>query len=443
MLEHIKHIQAEIIDQFLQEDNNRPWIIGFSGGKDSTMLLQLVWTALKKIDPIFRGKRRIYVMCNDTLVENPKIVDFIYRTLRNIEKAAVIDGINLIVETTTPKLEDTFWVNVLGRGYPAPNNIFRWCTERLKINPTTKRILEKIDENGEVILFLGTRSDESANRAKSIKRHQFGTNRLRKHSLPKAFVYTPIQDFLTEEVWQYLLAVPSPWNGHNRELITLYRNASGGDCPLVIDTTTPSCGNSRFGCWVCTVVSKDKSMEALIDNGEEWMQPLSDLRDTLAESRDNLEWREDFRRNGQEAPGPYKTKYRAFILEKLLTAQKEAQLTEPDIDLITNQELVAIQIMWYRDSIFNYQVSEIYNKVYNANAMKADKIDVQKKKEMEILSSSCKTNPEHVQLISDLLSVQKTKILLRNKVGLSGDLEKQMERFLTNPKKKKETVDAN
>ncbi len=443
MLEHIKHIQAEIIDQFLQEDNNRPWIIGFSGGKDSTMLLQLVWTALKKIDPIFRGKRRIYVMCNDTLVENPKIVDFIYRTLRNIEKAAVIDGINLIVETTTPKLEDTFWVNVLGRGYPAPNNIFRWCTERLKINPTTKRILEKIDENGEVILFLGTRSDESANRAKSIKRHQFGTNRLRKHSLPKAFVYTPIQDFLTEEVWQYLLAVPSPWNGHNRELITLYRNASGGDCPLVIDTTTPSCGNSRFGCWVCTVVSKDKSMEALIDNGEEWMQPLSDLRDTLAESRDNLEWREDFRRNGQEAPGPYKPKYRALILEKLLTAQKEAQLTEPDIDLITNQELVAIQIMWYRDSIFNYQVSEIYNKVYNANAMKADKIDVQKKKEMEILSSSCKTNPEHVQLISDLLSVQKTKILLRNKVGLSGDLEKQMERFLTNPKKKKETVDAN
>jgi DNA sulfur modification protein DndC len=443
MQQHIKHIEAEIIDQFYQEDNNRPWIIGFSGGKDSTMLLQLVWNALKKIEPAIRWQRKVYVICNDTLVENPKIVDFIYRTLKNIEKAAVRDGINLLVETTTPKLEETFWVNVLGRGYPAPNNMFRWCTERLKINPTTKRILEKIDENGEVILFLGTRSDESSNRAKSIKRHQFGTNRLRKHILPKAFVYTPIQDFLTEEVWQYLLAVPSPWNGNNRELITLYRNASGGDCPLVIDTTTPSCGNSRFGCWVCTVVSKDKSMEALIDNGEEWMLPLSELRDTLAESRDNLEWREDFRRNGQEAPGPYKPKYRALILEQLLIAQKAAQLTEPSINLITNQELVAIQIMWYRDSIFNHQVSEIYNRVYNVNAMKADKIDIQKKKETEILSSSCKTHPEHIQLISDLLNVQKTKILLRNKVGLSGDIEKQLERFLTNPKKKKETVDAN
>ena len=111
--------------------------------------------------------------------------------------------------------------------------------------------------------------------------------------------------------------------------------------------------------------------------------------------------------------------------------------------LISNQELVAIQIMWYRDSIFNYQVSEIYNKIYKTNVMKADKIDIQKKKEMEILSSSCKTNPEHVQLINELLSVQKTKILLRKKIGLSGDLEKQMERFLTNPKKKKETIDAN
>jgi DNA sulfur modification protein DndC len=443
MIDYIRHIEAEIIDQFMQEDNNRPWIVGFSGGKDSTMLLQLVWSALLKIDPIIRQQRPIYVICNDTLVENPKIVEFIYRTLKNITKAAVKDGINLIVETTTPKLEETFWVNVIGRGYPAPNSIFRWCTERLKINPTTKKILEKIDQNGEVILFLGTRSDESANRAKTLKRHEFGSNRLRKHSLPKAFVYTPIQHFLTEEVWQYLLQNPSPWNGTNRELITLYRNATGGDCPLVIDTTTPSCGNSRFGCWVCTVVKRDKSMEALIDNGEEWMLPLLELRDVLAESRDNLEWREKFRRNGQEAPGPYKPKYRALLLEKLLQAQHEVQMTEPDTDLITNQELIAIQIKWYGDSIFNHQVSDIYNKIYNTNAMKADKIDIQKKKETEILKATCKKNPEHIELINNLLNVQKTKILLKSKVGLSADIEKQLERHINNLAKPKLKANAN
>ena len=443
MIDYLKHIEAEIIDQFMEDDNNRPWIIGFSGGKDSTMLLQLVWNALLKIEPIIRQQRKLYVICNDTLVENPKIVEFIYRTLNNIKKVAIRDNINVIVETTTPRLEDTFWVNLIGRGYPAPNSIFRWCTERLKINPTTKRILDKIDENGEVILFLGTRSDESANRAKSIKRHQFGTNRLRKHSLPKAFVYTPIQHFLTEEVWQYLLAVPSPWNGTNREIITLYRNASGGDCPLVIDTTTPSCGNSRFGCWVCTVVKRDKSMEALIDNGEEWMLPMLELRDVLAESRDNLEWREQYRRNGQEAPGPYKPEWRAHILQKLLQAQKEVQMTEPNTDLITNQELVAIQIKWYGDSIFNHSVSDIYNKTFNTNAMKADKIDNQKKKETEILTESCKKNPEHIELINNLLNVQKTKILLKSKVGLSADIETQLERHINKKNKTKEIVNAN
>lgn len=432
MIEKIKHIENEIIDQFLIDDNNRPWIIGFSGGKDSSMLLQLVWSALRKIDPVIRRQRRLYLVCNDTMVENPKIVDYIYRTLKNIEKAAVRDGIDIVVEQTKPRLEDTFWVNLIGRGYPAPNSIFRWCTERLKINPTTKRILEKIDENGEVIILLGTRSDESSNRAKSLKKHQFGNSRLRKHPLPNAFVFAPISDVLTEEVWQYLISVPSPWNGRNGELVTLYRNASGGDCPLVIDTTTPSCGNSRFGCWVCTVVKKDSSMEALIDNGEDWMLPLLELRELLAESRDNLDWREVYRRTGQEGPGPYKPHIRAMFLETLLEAQRQIQMTEPDTELITNQELVAIQVVWYRDGIFTHQVSDIYNRVYNYNIMKADKIDNQKKKESDILSNVCKTNPQHVELISDLLNVQKTKILMRNKVGLSADIETQLERFLKN-----------
>ena len=148
----------------------------------------------------------------------------------------------------------------------------------MKINPTTKYILETIGEKGEAIILLGTRSDESANRAKSMKKHERGANRLRKHPLPNAYVYAPIKDVLVDELWQYLLQVPSPWNVTNRKLITLYNNATGGDCPLVIDTTTPSCGQSRFGCWVCTVVKRDKSMDALIDNGEDWMEPLQDIR---------------------------------------------------------------------------------------------------------------------------------------------------------------------
>ena len=68
------------------------------------------------------------------------------------------------------------------------------------------------------------------------------------------------------DVWEYLMAVPSPWAGRNDAIVTMYRNAQSGECPLVIDKSTPSCGGGRFGCWTCTVVQKDRSMEAMIDN---------------------------------------------------------------------------------------------------------------------------------------------------------------------------------
>jgi len=94
---NISHLENEIIDQYLyDEDPVRPWIIGFSGGKDSTMLLQVVWNALKKIEPALLT-RQIYVVCNDTLVENPRIVKFINTTLNKVQKAANEQDIPLIV----------------------------------------------------------------------------------------------------------------------------------------------------------------------------------------------------------------------------------------------------------------------------------------------------------------------------------------------------------
>ena len=430
----IKSIIEEIKEQYLELDDNRPWILGFSGGKDSTMLLQLVWYALKSIPKELR-QRYVYVVCNNTLVENPLILDYTETVLQKITKAASDQSMPISVTRTTPKLEDTFWVNLIGKGYPAPNNIFRWCTDRLKISPTTKFILEKISEEGEVIILLGTRSDESSNRAKSIKRHEIVGQRLRKHVLPNAFVYSPIKDVLTDDVWQYLLQVPSPWNASNRDLVTLYRNANGGDCPLVIDTTTPSCGNSRFGCWVCTVVSRDKSMEALIDNGEEWMEPLIEIRELLSVSRDSAEHRENRRRNGQTGEGilgPYKPEFRSLFLEKLLIAQKEIQKTQPDFDLINFQELVAIQVLWYRDNIFNKNVADIYNKVYGVK-INLEAYNEKFLKEKRLLKESC-SDESDFDLINELLSLQKSKTILMNNRGLQNDLENKIEHFINQVK---------
>ncbi|WP_338814303.1 DNA phosphorothioation system sulfurtransferase DndC [Bernardetia sp. Wsw4-3y2] len=235
----IHYLENEIIDQYLYDENlDRPWIIGFSGGKDSTMLLQVVWNALKKLDPILLT-RQIHVVCNDTLVENPRIVKFVNKTLNKIQKATNEQSLPISVHQTIPKLEDTFWIKLIGLGYPAPNRFYRWCTERLKIDPTTRFILDEVGKKGEAIILLGTRSAESSNRASSMKKHEVKGQRLRKHQLPNTHVYAPIKDVKTIELWQYLNQVPPPWGGVHKELVTLYRNANAGDCPLVIDKTTP------------------------------------------------------------------------------------------------------------------------------------------------------------------------------------------------------------
>ena len=424
----LKQLEAEIIEQYLEDDNNRPWIIGFSGGKDSRMLLQTVWIALKKVVKELR-KRDVYVVCNDTLVENPKIVQFNKKVLAQIQESAVKQSLPLTVVETIPKIEETFWVNLIGKGYPAPNKIFRWCTERLKINPTTRFILEKVQERGEAIILLGTRSDESSRRAQSIKDNEITGKRLRKHLLPNAWVYAPIKSVTIDELWQYMLQVPCPWGSDNRELITLYKNASGGDCPLVIDKTTPSCGQSRFGCWVCTVVDRDKSMEGLIENGEEWMEPLLDLRDLLAKSRESNLYRYETRRDGTRKEGtlgPYREVFRAEFLEKLLVAQKEIQAEQgEDISFITYQELIAIQVLWFRDHFFEPTVSDIYNKVYGYELDLGD-INQSVIKEKELLKDVCHDEPEYFNLINDLLTLQKTKVLLMKNRGLQKDLEERI-----------------
>ena len=366
------------------------------------------------------------------MVENPKVVKFINKTLSKIREAANMQGVPFSVEQTTPKIDDTFWVKLIGLGYPAPNKFYRWCTDRLKINPTTRLITERISENGSAIILLGTRSDESSTRATSIKKHEIHGKRLRSHPLPNAFVYAPIKDVLTSELWQYLNQVPPPWGGSNKELVTLYRNANSGDCPLVIDTTTPSCGNSRFGCWVCTVVSRDKSMEGLIENGDEWMLPLMDIRNFLVETRDNPEqYREKKRRNGSVSEnhwGPYKFETRVEILKRILRAQKLISSTE-GVELISHQEMMLIQYYWYRDCFFKQRVSDVYNKIYK---LKLDMTKHEEKfqQEAELLKKSCKSVPNDVELIQDLLALQKTKTLMIRKRGLQADIENRLDAFI-------------
>ena len=437
---NLQFLENEIIDQFLYDNSNRPWIIGFSGGKDSTMLLQVVWRSLLKLEPALRQRRRIYVVCNDTLVENPRIVKFINSTLSKIQEAAIHYELPITVHQTTPELENSFWVKLIGLGYPAPNKFYRWCTERLKIRPTQRFILEQVDEFGEAVILIGTRSAESASRAKSMKKHSIKGKRLTKHpTQPNTFMYAPIRHLSLEQVWYTINTMSSPWGASNEELFQIYSDASADDyeCPTVVtDKEHKSCGQSRFGCWTCTVVKQDKSMSALIENGLTWLQPLLKLRNELAEERNIIENRMAQRRNGTNAVngmGPYLPKYRASVLLRLLQAQREVQKEKPHIELITNQELIAIQTIWYRDFIFDQKVSELYHTAYKSELDMKDQNE-KKEKELELLKKTCEKNPKDFELIQELLTLQKNKSLLNKKRGLKEDIETRIEEYLKKEK---------
>lgn len=349
----------EIREVYLSD--NKPWVVGFSGGKDSTCTLQLVWTALSALPPEKRYKP-VYVISSDTLVETPIIVRYIDTTLERISNAAIEQGLPFETKKVVPNVDRSFWVNLIGRGYPAPSRRFRWCTERLKIEPANDFIKERVAEFGEVVMVLGVRSSESASRAQVMSSHKIKGSVLSRHStLSNAFVYSPIQAFSTDDVWTYLLQNQSPWGNDNRDLVAMYRNAQAGECPLVVDKTTPSCGNSRFGCWVCTVVERDKSMEAMIDSGEDWLEPLLDFRDLLAETQAPEKkrlYREFRRRNGHVSfitgtdtpvPGPYTLDFCKTLLERLLDTQISVQRDAPPGDdtlLIQDAELHEIRRLW-------------------------------------------------------------------------------------------------
>ena len=355
---------------WLYAEDDLPWVIGYSGGKDSTAVLQLVWTAVANV-PKAKRTKKIYVISTDTLVENPIVAAWVVESLKRINEVASDLNLGITAHRLTPKVEDRFWVNLIGKGYPAPRPKFRWCTSRLKISASTDFLRNVVSTRGEAILFLGTRSAESNARKKVMARHLGSTRSLlSKNSDPRldrVWIFPPIADWSNDDVWEYLVTTDNPWGHSNQALFELYKGATpDAECPLVVDSNTPSCGDSRFGCYVCTMVDKDKSLSAMIKNDEDkkWMIPLSRFRDEKLPTTNDTHLR-DFRRmhrgidkmvrTGEISliPGPYKQSYREALLKDLLTAQVDIQrsLNEnlTDFELISFEELREIRRIWVQE----------------------------------------------------------------------------------------------
>ena len=439
---------AEIAELYLADQI--PWVVGYSGGKDSTAVLQLVWAAVTSVSEKRRHKP-IYVISTDTLVENPIVSLWVSKSLERMEVAAKDQNLPLTSHRLTPATENTFWVNLIGRGYPAPRPKFRWCTERLKIMPSTTFITSVVQRFGEAILVLGTRKMESLSRARTMNRHEKSRERKRlspNAGLANSFIYTPIEDWSNDDVWMYLMQTSNPWGYNNKDLLTMYQGASpDGECPLVVDTSTPSCGDSRFGCWVCTMVEQDKSMTAMIQNDDEkqWMLPLLELRNRLdpPKTPEGDRALRDFRRmNGsvqlyrdRPIPGPYTQTARESWLRQVLEAQSHIQLRGPesvrDIELITLAELDAIRRIWVVEKHeIEDSLPRIYEEVIGESypGPRLDDNNVLGAGEVELLHELCDGDRLHFELVRELLSTERRHRNMLRRAGIFDAFEQALKR---------------
>ena len=296
-------------------------IVSFSGGKDSTVVLQLVLSVL-------RPETKLYVVTADTLMEIPYFQGYV-DTIRN-RLHAYIDRsrINAEIVTVRPAVKDSFWVSVLGKGYPAAHMGFRWCTGKLKIDPITK-FTQKITKGKQFTVFVGVRSAESPLRARIYKEKDY-----------KPHHYAPILDWSSHDVWEFLMTEPPMWGEHT-DLINVYRYSSD-EC--VYGEAQGVCvGNARYGCWACPL-QKVAQLEMIgyHTNDSRRYALLRQYKTLLVGTANRTEYRSHIRRNGEVGAGPFLVEIRRMLFDRLKELERKTswRLIMPEEELIIHEHWI-------------------------------------------------------------------------------------------------------
>ncbi len=289
-------IAKENLLSVLQENAWEQIIVGFSGGKDSTATLQLLLDTCITNDIDVPIK----VLSSNTLIENPLIEKQLLLIQNQIKEINEKSPINIEHLILTPKLEDSFFVNTIGKGYATPlSTMGRWCTRALKVDP-----MEKYYKNLKVktLVLSGVREDESILRKKNIK--NYFNEELKKDS-EYIFKYAPIRNFQLNDVWDYIMDIfrKEYYYLNNNSLWELYRDGSSQDvCPSSLDISISNakskCGKSRYGCYMCPLVSRDKALEANVENGHEELKGYLELREWYMKRCYDPKYRSRFNRRG-------------------------------------------------------------------------------------------------------------------------------------------------
>jgi len=295
---HSFHLIEKGLNELLHRCQNV--CIVFSGGKDSTALTFSVLNALSRER---KKLQKVWIVYVDTLVDPPPLSQAALRSIELFRKLYKDAGIKLSTVILTPPVKDRFWTLLIGKGYPPPSFRFRWCTERLKVRPV-KSFLKKlrIETGNYPVVLSGVRLSESPDRRKNLSRHLIKDGWMKYRGLDQCMVYAPLLKLQTAEIWEYLEFNEEKWNISLQHLKDLYLY------PAHID--------GRTGCWVCTVVRKDQTLERLAKMSPS-LTPLVEFREYLLSIRDDSRLREVVKKDGKSYRGPLKMHVRESILNRL------------------------------------------------------------------------------------------------------------------------------
>lgn len=316
--------------------------VGFSGGKDSSAVVKILLSALR----LLKGKGpRVEIIYCDTGVENPIIDRFVKGTLRKLDKECRATKVRAATKVIRPQTTQSFFVRIIGRGYPPPTNSFRWCTTDIRIRPFQHFLRSQTDRT---LIAVGTRMGESAQRDRSMKKASASSTGLefyqrQRDGFPGATLFTPIIDFSVEDVWSSLVDLEFPKAIDVGKLAKLYKDG-GGECPAIRDFKDKPCSRARFGCWTCTVVRRDRSSENMISQGHDELRPLLAFREWLTSIRNVSEYRCRLRRSGKDGPGPFTLKARSMLLARITSLEAEIGKV-----LLSSDQRAEIERLWKLD----------------------------------------------------------------------------------------------
>lgn len=371
--------------------DSKPWVLAVSFGKDSSLTLYLAWKMLESLKESERTKQ-VYVLAADTKVETPYMSQYVKRNLQLVAEKGKHLGI--VTHLVTPKMKNSFFYKVIGKGLGAPqgNSRFNWCQFSMKSEPMNdyiKHILAQqpfsLEQNEyEATLLTGTRLDESTRRAGKIRKYEKEDFFSEHATFPTIRMYLPIKEIETADLWNYLdnIVQVFPWGEPVQALRTMYED--GKECPVLqTASTSQSCGatNSRNGCFVCLMPGReDKMLQTLIQKGQTEAVYLAEWKAYLWDVSNDIRQREPLRRkefkshlnkdeteffslfgeddslytsfelahkgneDGEYRPGGFSAPARKRLLEKLLYAQEKVGHS-----LIEEDEIIAILAAWEED----------------------------------------------------------------------------------------------